>query len=195
VFIIAPDIRRLANLLLFNRKVEPVEAQPFFKRKWLNRSLLALQILFGLYLIGTQLNFNYKLHKQSGQKPPLYGIWDVEEFTVDGQARPPLLTDETRWRRLIFDDYGLFIIQPVNGRNQFYRLNLNPEDKTLAIGKGADPEWKADFSFKEPEPDQLTLEGTIDKHPAQVKLVRFDECKFLLKSRGFHWLQEYPFNR
>lgn len=34
------------------------------------------------------------------QRPPFYGIWTVEELAVDGVARPPLLTDATRWRRV-----------------------------------------------------------------------------------------------
>jgi hypothetical protein len=28
-----------------------------------------------------------------------------------------------------------------------------------------------------------------------MQLRREDEKKFLLSSRGFHWVQEYPFNR
>ena len=35
-------------------------------------------------------------------KPPLYGIWNVDEMRVDGEIRSPLLTDYGRWRRVIF---------------------------------------------------------------------------------------------
>ena len=34
-------------------------------------------------------------------KSPLYGIWDVELMTIDGELRPPLVTDGSRWRRVI----------------------------------------------------------------------------------------------
>ena len=32
----------------------------------------------------------------------LYGIRNVDQMTVDGEVRPPLATDSTRWRRVIF---------------------------------------------------------------------------------------------
>ena len=28
-----------------------------------------------------------------------------------------------------------------------------------------------------------------------ARLKRIDDSKFLLKSRGFHWINEFPFNR
>ena len=35
--------------------------------------------------------------------PNLYGIWQVDGFSAEGYRRDPLLTDELRWRRVIFD--------------------------------------------------------------------------------------------
>jgi hypothetical protein len=35
--------------------------------------------------------------------PNLYGIWQVDGFSVGGYRRDPLLTDELRWRRVVFD--------------------------------------------------------------------------------------------
>src|SRR5205085_9370620 len=95
-FLLAPDIRRLANLFLFNRSVEAVEFPQLFQRKWVNRSVLTLQILFGLYLIGFSFYQSYQqltVRGASAPKPPLYGIWLVDELTIDGQVRPPQLSD------------------------------------------------------------------------------------------------------
>jgi hypothetical protein len=39
------------------------------------------------------------------------------------------------------------------------------------------------------------LEGDLDHHRARLELRRVDETKMLLPGRGFHWVQEYPFNR
>jgi uncharacterized membrane protein YphA (DoxX/SURF4 family) len=198
VFLIAQDLRRLANLLLFNRSVEAVEDAQLFQRKWLNRSALALQILFGFYLIGSSLYQSYQQSKVRGAfapKPPLYGIWLVDDFSVDGQGRPPLLTDATRWQRVILQVPEALTIQPMSGPNQNFLLELDLEGRTLSLGKRNDPEWKALFSFAEVDPGLLTLEGELDGHKTSIRLVRFDESKFLLNSRGFHWIQEYPFNR
>ena len=197
-FLIAPVLRRLASLFLFNRGVEAVRLPQLFHRRWLNGGALALQVLFGLYLIGSSFYGGYqryKVHGEHAPKPPLYGIWSVDEFSVDGQARPPLLTDSTRWQRAIFQSPGSLTIQPMSGPNQGFRLDLNMENKTLSLGKRDDPDWKADFTFDESEPGSITLEGELEGHRTYAKLIRVDESKFLLKSRGFHWVQEYPFNR
>jgi len=198
VFLIAQDLVRLANLFLFNRRVEAVEPSRLFRREWLNRSALALQILFGLYLIGSSFYQGYQQSKVRGAsepKPPLYGIWLVDEFSVDGQVLPPLLSDATRWQRVILQFPGVLTIQPMSGPNQTFLIELNMEGRTLSLGKRNDPEWKALFSFEELDPGLITLEGELDGHRTYAKLVQFDESKFLLNSRGFHWIQEYPFNR
>jgi hypothetical protein len=198
IFLIAPDLRRLSDLLLFNRSVEAVELPQLFQRKWLNRGALALQVLLGLYMIGSSFYGGYqrwKVQGESAPKPPLYGIWSVEEFSVDGQARPPLLTDASRWQRVILQFSGALTIQPMSGPNQGFRLDLNQEERKLSLGKRDDPEWKAEFSFEELDSGVIALQGDFEGHKTYAKLTRVDESKFLLRSRGFHWIQEYPFNR
>lgn len=198
VFLIAPDVRRIADFFVFNRRADAVELPEFSRRKWLNRGALTLQVLFGLYLIGASIYGGYKrskVYSSRTMKPPLYGIWLVDEFSVDGQIRPPLLTDTTRWQRAIFQYSEALTVQPMTGPNQGFRLDLNLENKTFSLGKRDDPDWKAEFSFEEVEPGLITLKGELDGHSTVAKLVRFDESKFLLRNRGFHWIQEYPFNR
>jgi hypothetical protein len=198
VFLVAKDAGRLANLFVFNRRVEAVEPFRLFQRKWLNRSALALQIVFGLFLVGYSFYQNVQQAKTYGAyapKPPLYGIWMVEEFSVDGQVRPPLVTDAARWQRVIIQTKAGLTIQPMNGPNQRFTLEMNTDDRTLSLGKPSDAEWKAQFSFQELEAGIMTLEGEIDGHKTTARLTRFDETTFLLTSRGFHWIQEYPFNR
>ena len=45
VFVVASDQRRLSNFFLFNRKVEASVSPPLFRRPWLNRGALGLQVL------------------------------------------------------------------------------------------------------------------------------------------------------
>ena len=119
----------------------------------------------------------------------------VEEFSVDGQVRPPLLTDAARWQRVIIQTKAGLTIQPMSGPNQRYTLELNTDDRSLSLGKVNDSEWKASFSFQELDAGVVTLAGEMDGHKTSARLTRFDESTFLLTSRGFHWIQEFPFNR
>ena len=129
-------------------------------------------------------------------RSPLYGIWNVEEFEVDGKASPPLITDAQRWRRVVFDFPKSIAIQLMSDSRRRYGLDLDTEKMTLALVQPNDPSRsKTLFSYTRPEPGLLAMEGTLDGRKIKARLRRADTSDFRLLSRGFHWITEYPFNR
>jgi len=199
VFLAAPDLRRLANFLVLHRAAEPATQDPLFKRRPFNRAALAVQLILGAVFVVTLLYQSRQNTKQYGAlapKSPLYGVWSVDQFGLDGAVRPPLLTDQVRWQRVIFDSVNLLTVQSMNGENQYFRIKLDAAQKTFSLGKYGDQNknWRADFTFAQPQPGQLVMEGRLDGKSVEVKTHRTDS-KFLLNTRGFHWINEYPFNR
>ena len=191
VFLSAPDLRRLANMFLFNRPVEPVACRPFFAKCWLNRAALMLRAAFVVLVPVLSLYVSYYDRKNFGDgapEPPLYGIWDVGEFEADGKVRPPLITDAARWRRVIFPRTGPLAIQLMDDSRRQYSLEVDAGAKTVALTRDRLPNWKAALSYREPEPGLLELEGTFDGRRVRVKLRRADESQFPLVSRGFRWV-------
>jgi hypothetical protein len=197
-FLVAPDAYRLANLFLLNRPVESATLSGLFRWRWLNITALVLRTVLVVAFAGWMLQFAYTNTKKFGDqapRSPLYGIWNVEDFEVDGKARPPLITDSDRWRRVVFDYPQMIAIQLVSDSRRRYRLQLDSEKNTLALTKVDDPEWKSTLVYTRPEPEVLTLEGKFDGLALRAKLRRTDPSQFLLVNRGFHWVNEYPFNR
>ena len=41
----------------------------------------------------------------------------------------------------------------------------------------------------------LFFEGVWKTDSVQIRLNKFDTSKILLTNRGFHWINEYPYNR
>lgn len=198
IFLALPDCKRLANMFILNRAVEPFDSRPLFKRQWLNRSAFILRTLFIVGFTSYWLYIAYDGVKSYGSlapKSPLYGIWNVDEFEIDGQIRPPLVTDDLRWRRVVFDTPGRMAIQLMDEMRRRYTLKLDPDKKTLDIGSRDDPAWKASFSYEQPEPQLLTLAGTLGDKTIRARLRRIETPQFLLTNRGFHWINEFPFNR
>lgn len=197
VFLALPDLRRLANFFVLNRRVEAAGLRPLFKRRWLNRGALALRLALVLFASGMGLWVSYQ--GRSGyisKKPPLYGIWEVEEFVADGQVRPPLVTDETRWRRVVFGYPGQMSIYLMSSSRQRFNLELDEQKKTMALAERGDPaQKKTSLTYRRPDPKTLLIEGTFDKRKIRVRARQIEEPKFLLTTRGFHWINEYPFNR
>jgi hypothetical protein len=198
VFLILPGLRRLTDLLVFNRRTEPAEIRPLFRRKWLHWSALVLRtvLIFGgaaLFLVQAWKNSHE--FGNHAPKPLLYGIWTVDELAVDGAVRPPLATDKDRWRRLIFSYSGGASIQLMSDARQRYRVTLDEKRKLMHLTKRDDAQWKASLSYARTGPEKLAVEGMFDGHKIRARLHREDESGFLLTSRGFHWINEYPYNR
>ncbi|HET9229508.1 MAG TPA: hypothetical protein VFR31_22700, partial [Thermoanaerobaculia bacterium] len=200
VFLAAHGSMRLANLLVLNRPAEPEEVRPLFRRKWLARTAAALAAVFILYETSRLLYGSYRdlvdYGSEAASKSPLYGMWTVEELVVDGKVRPPLVTDEKRWRRIFFTTPGRVAIQLMSDSHERYNLVLHDEKKrTLVLGKRRNRSWKTTLVYRQPRPDVLFVEGLFDGHQVQARLRLTEPPEFLLMTRGFRWINERPFNR
>lgn len=89
----------------------------------------------------------------------------------------------------------------MNNLRKYYGVKVSLENKTLVLedyGQGEDESSepkKYNFTLEQPEVEVFTLNGKMQDHEIRAKFRRRDEKKFLLTSRGFHWINEYPFNR
>ena len=195
LFLLAPDFSRLANLFLWNRPAG-VSTQPeLFRTARANRTALAAQITFGLYLVGTYAFLNWSFWEGAGggsPRSPLYGIWNIEELSIDGHPGAPYLNDyDRRWRRVIFDAPATVMFQRTDDSFARYGATIDPYGKTLVMTKGASKNWKAAFRFERPSPERLILEGEMDgyKIRTQLRLVDFDT--FRLLNSTFRWVRPH----
>jgi hypothetical protein len=198
VFLVVPDVGRLITLFVFGRWPQPAPIRPLFTNKVLHRSALVLRTSFVIVLTGFMLLLSAApsiFAEDDTSRPPLYGIWNVQEFKVDGNNQPLVVTDSFGWRRLVFNYPGVVSIYRLNDGFQYFYLKVDTDKRVLTITKPGDSAWAANLTYQEIEPDLLIVDGTFDGRSIRVKLRRLDESQFLLTSRGFHWVNEYPFNK
>lgn len=197
-FLVAPDVPRLVSVLFLNRATAPSTQGRLFFSVRANRIALAAQIVLGLWLVGmnTYTVWGYwKIFGSGRPDSPLYGIWEVRKMSVDEETRPPLFTDKGRWRRAIFDFPNQMAFQRADDSFAYYGASIRLTDRTLALTKGGDKKSMATFTFQRPAGDQLILDGRMDDHEVHMELQLTDRKQFLLVRRGFHWIQEFSFNR
>jgi uncharacterized membrane protein YphA (DoxX/SURF4 family) len=195
VFLLAPELPRLADFFLLDRASSPSKLPSLFSSPRANRIAVVLQVMFGFCLIAANAYGSWKgwfMYGGGRAKSPLYGIWDVERMSIDGQERSPLLTDYGRWRRAIFDFSTATAFQHMDNSIAYYSSSIDAKGRTLQFTRG---NAKSKLTFQRPAPDRLILDGDMDNHKVHMQLHRFDRNQFLLVNRGFHWIQEYPFNR
>ncbi|MFP2926814.1 DoxX family protein [Pyxidicoccus sp. 3LG] len=200
VFLLLPDARRLLDVLLLNRPTLPrVLQSPFTLSRREARGLLALKVLF-LGVIGwTSIDQHLELDARYGPsapRPALFGLYEVESFTRDGQVLPPLLGDTTRWRYAAVNQRGRLTVRLMDDTVKRFSLKDDAVKGTVTLTEGGgDTEKKSVLALSRPDPEHVVFQGPFQDGTVEVRLKKVDLSKFLLVSRGLNWIQEYPFNR
>jgi uncharacterized membrane protein YphA (DoxX/SURF4 family) len=194
--LLLPDLPRLAKLLVLNRATEPAIHASLTNRNWINRAALVLPAL--AFLIGLAIG----LHKfvgsvviareRAAEDQSLKGAWTVEEFAEDSRFSQPMLTHNPRWQMLFFENPRRAILQSTDGSRTYLKLNLDSLKKEFSLSDSDNPNWKAQFAFEKPETDSLNLHGSENGHFIRAKLHRVTP-RFVLTTRGFHWINENAF--
>jgi hypothetical protein len=198
LYLIAPDAKRLLNVLLLNRPTEPSTAPALFQSARANRIGFVTQLVLGLAFVGLAVNSSMAAWTQYGggaPKSPLYGVWNVAYFSLDGVERPLLVTNGSEWRRVIFDQPTAMSFQRMDDTFVRYSVAIDAAAKSIAVTRAGDPGWKASLAFTQPAADRMTLAGDMNGKKLEMRLELLPREKFLLVTRGFNWVQEYPFNR
>ena len=196
--LIAPHARRLVDVAVLDRTPPPSSIPPLVRGRVAARVLLAAQLLFGACILSVDLYGNLQAWKTFGggaPKSPLYGIWTVERMWTDGVERAPLVTDHGRWRRILFQTPAAMSFERMDDTFAGYAAVVDTGARPVTLTKPSDKSWRASFKYVEPAPDGLVLDGEMDGHRLRLETRLLDQSGFLVVSRGFHWVQEYPFNR
>lgn len=188
IAIVIPDARRLLTAA-FGRATPDVPPPP---RGTLAVERIRLAVKLALLVsLALRVSVYSQIADQIRPTPTaLHGAWRVERFVRDGVEQPPLYTDDARWRRLTIHEYGATIRYATDRREHFRIIEVDPATHTLTFLVGID---RHTLRYERPTPDRLVLDGTLRDHALHVELAL--EPTPPLRARGFHWIQEAPFNR
>lgn len=202
--LLAPQARRLANVLVSQRPSEPATQPELFRSRRMRMIAAGVPVVLGIWVLIGQVQQDLEFWDQSGgaEKPELYGIWKVSEFTQDGQPVAPLVTDQNRWQRVVFDIGGMNYqkmdgtLVPAVGAidNQAHTLTVSQAAGEALPGQiaQAQPTQIATFTYTRPTPDRLSLDGQLNGHHVTLSLEQVDLNSFPLRNTKFKWVQDYP---
>jgi hypothetical protein len=222
LFLMTPDLPWLIRVFVLGRPEAPHGYAPLTRRPWLDRTLSVVRTLIVLTFVGVTMYKNFeesKLYGQQTPEPPLFGLWEVEEFTLDGKVRPPLTTDARRWQRVTFFKALTFRksqpgkprigIWNMPGKSVlFAEVEVDEENKIITLTRptgppgGTTPPVAHVLRYRELEPEVIEVEGEVDflavgqaGQQVKARLRHYGPDKFLLSNRGFHWINEMPYNQ
>ncbi|WP_454792191.1 DoxX family protein [Mycolicibacterium lutetiense] len=193
--LLAPQYRRLADFLVLQRRTEPAGQPELFVDARANTIAARVQAALGIWMLAGCALAGWQSWSEYGGgrvKPELYGIWTVSRFDVDGRTAPPLITDQYRWQRVVFDLPEVVTYQQMNGELVDAPVKVDGDRLTVS---GPDGSPLANLAASRPSPQELQLTGELSGRSVTIRLDRMDLNQFTLRNRGFHWVQEYPYFR
>tara|TARA_Y100000034_G_scaffold7140_1_gene7905 strand:+ start:21188 stop:22468 length:1281 start_codon:yes stop_codon:yes gene_type:complete len=200
LFIASLDYKRILNLFVFRKPLAiSNELKPLFQNRNWRIAGRVLKFVFIGYAIYIYMNSSLEYSKQryEGPKPFFYGVYNTESYIKNNDSIPPLLTDKTRWKRLIMDRGYLdkyMIIRGMNEQSRWYTYEIDSVKSTVKMTSTRDSLDVLNLAFTKND-SILTFKGTWKNDSIQVKLNKYDTSKILLTNRGFNWINEYPYNR
>ncbi|GAA4338831.1 hypothetical protein GCM10023149_49130 [Mucilaginibacter gynuensis] len=199
LFILSKDAGRLINLLVLNKPALAANMAPHtFKRRWKNITLCVIKYVLVIYIVVSNFYGDWEARSQYGEtakKPPFYGIYNVESFIRNKDTIAPLKTDSTCWHKLIVSYPGYAQVKMTNDSISGYGMTVDTLKHTIKMELYGSNGNVTYFNYTEKKPDLLLLQGNHNNSVLQIKLRKYDLNNFILLRRGFHWVNEYPYNR
>ncbi len=175
--IIGPDARRMLATALGHavRDAPPPPRGTRWAERLRGLARLAMLIAFGL-----QLRAGATFVAERERTTELDGTWDVVQMASAGT---------TLWARVMIDD-GIAVVRTTSEQRIYYQATVDPASHQLRLRA---PLRSGVLTYERRDPDRLVVRGAIGETWYDVTLVRAPP--WLLETRGFHWIQEEPFNR
>jgi uncharacterized membrane protein len=200
LFIASLDYKRILNLFVISKsKTFSNALKPLFPNKTYGIAATVVKLVFIGTVIYTYMSSNIKYWKQRYQAPEpcFYGVYDTELFIKNKDTIPPLLTDNTRWKRLMMDKGYLsryIVIRGMKDQSNWYTYELDSIQNTIKMISTRDSLDVLDLNYVKNE-SGLSLKGLWKNDSIEVKFKKYDTSKIVLTNRGFNWINEYPYNR
>jgi hypothetical protein len=186
ILLVLPHRRRLANLFLLNRKVEPAAETPLFRNPSLHRAAQLAVVALGIFFVTESVQTTRERYaKLYPPRSPFYSAWSVEGFAIEGRE-VPLHTDPGRWRWVTFGKPKGMAVERMDGSPLGFEAEIDPARKTFVLravaAKGGAPASPSsvspnlsrpevgNFAYRRPDGNSLVLEGQLEGRRAVIRL-------------------------
>ena len=196
--LLLPDLQRLLKFFVWNKPVQAVFVGTLFTNPRNKSFALAIKTLFVLYILVMNVYMGADRMAEWGdkrKKPPLYGLYETDIFVINGDSLIALIDDEQRWHYLMIEHKGRASIKKMNGQTNYYAFEIDTSQMEMRFNTYADTANKYTFTYEKPDSSTMTISGIMLEDTIYAKFHIKPLEEFLLVNRGFHWINEYPFNR
>lgn len=197
LFILSPYLGTLYQFIFKQQTVQLAIAPLVFEKRGLRIGRKVFKyVILGLCLTGITMML-IDINSESGNgtyAESFNGSYEVSSFIKNGDTVPPLETDTLRWNKVFMQD-GDFVIKNMDRKKSFYSVKTDTIAKRLTITSYKDSTAVYKFDYVRLKDKQLQFKGIFKSDTIELVTKQKTKDDYLLNNRGFHWINDYPFNR
>lgn len=194
IILVLPDVKRLIAFFILNKPTAPVPVQPAYKSakdKYIY--VIVKTVVIGIFLVSdiAQAVIMQQGLSEMSKRSALYGIYDVQEFILNGDTLPALTTDTRRWKRMYIHRPGSVSIQYMDGGSIYWNCQVDSLHRTMSlVSMGSTITTQYNYQINH---DTMTMTGGDPQTTIIFRVKSPDNLPLL--NRRFNWINEYPDNR
>ncbi len=191
IVIITPELKKLVKLFVFNKSVSFSSIQPYFKEKKWNRVALAIKIVFIITILISKTQDHIKRSKNVTSATPLFGIQNVQQFSLNKNTTLSSAKDSIRWKHLLIDKRSGIIITMDDKKHRFAQ-KIDTLKKTITFESYRDSTNNYKFNYTKTG-DLLKLSGIHRSDTLNIILKEKKKNEFKLEKERFNWVTDFFF--
>ena len=202
VMLLMPDLSRMIDFFLLNKTILPrlslfdLKSKKFKFVYVIGKGAVVAGVLASNAVSVSQ--YYTSLHPDENSLSPIGGVYEVDTHVVNADTLPPVENDTRRWRKIkiAWSQYvareTVSIEYMDHAQITSYLLcdTINHQVKFVS----GDSTTQYNFKYAR-DGDRMSLKGTAYKDSIRLFMRKVDNDLPPLLSRGFHWINETPYNR
>lgn len=196
-FLLLPDLDRLLDVVIRQRPTYPALLDPpagsWLRWRWTGQ-VKALLVLWLITMNAFSGWGTYVRYRDDGKRHPLYGIYRVERVAVGSTPLPPALRDTAQWERLIVEADGTSCLQFRSGSLVYSPRPVDWPHRALTV-RALTGTTQTTLHVDRLPHGRLRLSTGDTGKATVIDLTAEPLDQFVLINRGFHWINERPYNR
>jgi len=167
LYLLVPEARRLVDLLVLHRPVEPTVLCPHpLRPRWARIRAIAKPVIVVFFLGGSALdNVRRAVHHHGdAARQELYGYYDVVSFERDGRAVPLVVGDASLWQQVAFGHNWtpVMLVVTADGERRDYDLVVDKDKQAITLEPydQSPASAKQQLTYRVIDASHLELRGT-----------------------------------
>jgi hypothetical protein len=194
--LLAPDVPAFWRLFVRGQpaRLSGGWTPPLRTTRW-TKGLIMIEAVFAVsLLLQSTLTMSgvWRQHRAALAPTPIMGAWQLDKVEPEDAARPVSPEGEP-WVALYIDDQRAGFYRSRDGALWRCGFHYNGSAQKLGI-RGV--RFSADYTWQRPDAEQLVLSRHADGQTTTLTFRRIDTAAgFPLLQRGFHWVNEWGYER